>query len=149
MLDSELTHRWSGIEGPPPNDYDRACAVTGYLGKIPVGYGEALVLGQEPLRTTWISRSSNEGFLIRWVYAEDEASVFRSLERLPQNVDCLERLTISFGTREQVLFDASCPGGSLEDRLSLSLTPGQYEVTAVLYRPDEETALLLHRLSST
>jgi hypothetical protein len=69
LLPSSLLGAWEGADEPEPyrgvearshwnpggpaTDYDRACDVPDLAGTVPVGAGEGLVLGDEPLATTW------------------------------------------------------------------------------------------------
>src|SRR5687767_8117877 len=71
-VERELARHWLGVIGnsatnsadrPPvtdgraASDYKRACSVSDYLGKIPLGDGHALILGDMPLQTfIWASR---------------------------------------------------------------------------------------------
>ena len=53
-------------------DYERACKVGDYLGRIEVGPGYGVVLGEEPFSTTWWQPDENRnGLLVRWVYANN------------------------------------------------------------------------------
>src|SRR4051812_20544359 len=90
LLQEELLPHWGGSDpltggsgaygGPsvtsgraPASDYDRACAVQGYLGLMRVGPGEGLVLGDEPMQTAWWrSAGQDADTLIRWQWADDE-----------------------------------------------------------------------------
>ena len=73
----EVAHHWRGDEAtwPPTGDVDtiweavrkdsddgRACGVADYLGVLACGPGECLVLGDEPMPTTFLS--TNGGGLI-------------------------------------------------------------------------------------
>lgn len=67
------------------NDYARARGVDDCLGTLRVGPGEALVLGDEPMRAAFVSKPDG-GVLIRWMYAENEAGVQRAVEEIPESV---------------------------------------------------------------
>src|SRR5260370_41091178 len=48
----EAQFRWNG-QAAPATGYDRACDVKEYVGLLTIGVGQGLVLGDEPLSTTW------------------------------------------------------------------------------------------------
>jgi hypothetical protein len=73
----EATFRWN--PGGVATDYDRACDVRDYAGVIAVGSGEALVLADEPLPTTWLP-GHRGGVFVRWRFGPDEACVAAILE---------------------------------------------------------------------
>ncbi len=137
------------LGGPvaPATDYDRACEVVGYLGAIEVGPGHAIVLGDEPFPTGWVSfPDARGGMLVCWGNAEDEDSVLRHLSTLGEATFPSGGLRYQVDEPVQVLFDSAERG---EDdgpgRLRVELVPGSYQVATCDYRPDESTWLLLHR----
>src|SRR6185295_2520943 len=65
-------------------DYGRACAVDGYAGIIPVGDTQALVLGDDPLPTTYLAESRT---FVRWAEARSEADL---ISLVPQAVESAE-----------------------------------------------------------
>jgi len=96
VLPCSLLSAWRGTDDPSPGekveatfrwnpagvatDYDRACDVSDFAGVIPVGSGEALVLADEPLPTTWLP-AGDGGSLARWRFGPDQASVNALLGR--------------------------------------------------------------------
>lgn len=50
-------------------------------------------------------------------------------------------------TGRAVIFDAAYSGEGIEASLQLELVPGTYSIDTAEYAPDEETALLPHRLT--
>ncbi|MFF3672245.1 Imm21 family immunity protein [Microtetraspora malaysiensis] len=73
---SELDH-WAGVDhndGPVETwgDYGRACAAEGYIGLVTVGAQQALVLGDEPAMTTYLT---TERLFLRWAAAYSEAEL--------------------------------------------------------------------------
>lgn len=128
-------------------DSDRACKVDDYAGAIEVGPGFGLVLGEEPCSTTWW-RSDNllNSFLVRWVYAADEAQVRAALSSIQvdnhwQPTDV--RLDVANG--EPILFDSACPGTAIDTYLTIDLPLGCYGVDTLHYDPPDELSLILHR----
>jgi hypothetical protein len=144
----EAKARWNA-EGPA-TDYDRACDVSDLVGTVPVGSGEALVLGDEPLATTWWPLSdAASGVLVRWEYASDDAAVAGWLARIPERLPWETGAHFAFVDHDLVLFDAAEPGRDpLGARLEFTLSPGAFVVESARWRPDSATSLLLHRLTS-
>ena len=144
----EARSRWNP-EGPA-TDYDRACDVTDLVGTVPVGSGEGLVLGDEPLATTWWpSEAVQGGLLVRWEYAEADAMVRRWISAVPAHLAWAPGVRFRFDEGPLVLFDSAEPGlDPLGVRLEITLEAGTYEVQTTRWRPDASTSLLLHRLTS-
>jgi hypothetical protein len=75
VLKYELNN-WAGVgdnDGPVEwGDYGRACATEGYIGLITVGAQQALVLGDEPAMTTYLT---TEHLFVRWAAADTEAGL--------------------------------------------------------------------------
>jgi Immunity protein 21 len=156
--------KWGGvidqIEGPQieksyspsgkRTDYDRACAVSGYLGKIRVGLGEALVLDDMPMQTTWVPRESADGgMLARWMFSESDAEFVHWLRVIP---DAIFRTEVQFSVEGSplVLFDSAFAGRNVrkrpDDYLIIELRPGLYAVKTGVYQPDTRTSIVVHRL---
>jgi hypothetical protein len=78
----EARFRWN--PDGPATDYDRACDVDDYLGVIAVGNSNGIVLGDEPLMTTWLPLKDS-GLLVRWVYADNEEALLAAAHRIPND----------------------------------------------------------------
>jgi hypothetical protein len=135
--------------GGKRTDYDRACAVRGYLGRISVGAREALVLGDMPMPTTWLPRTgSTGGMLARWMFAENEQEFLSALQGISQGVFKRE-FCLSVERSPLILFDSAFAGRNVkkrpEDYISIELDPGIYEVETAIYEPDAQTSMVLHR----
>lgn len=65
-----------------PTDYDRACRVDGYIGKIPVGDKEGLVLDDQPMPTTWVPNQRG-GTMVRILAAESDDPPIDWLDTVP------------------------------------------------------------------
>lgn len=146
----EAVFRWNAENGTA-TDYDRACDINEYLGTIDVGQGRGLVLGDAPMMTTWLPTMSStpDGMLIRWRYADDEGSVLAALFRIPDDIWEPEKFTFSICVTPLHLFGASYAGKAfhLGEHLIFSLPAGTYALATCEYKPDERTALVLHRFS--
>ena len=139
---SELIN-WQGVDG---SDYDRACSVEDYLGLIPVGNSQALVLGDEPCQTALFTINSKDIALVRWVYGEDELTVEKHIRQVPEELfnNPLEQIEYRVEGDEFILFD-SVLNGEAAQGLKIDLPSDKYVVTTVQYEPDEDTSLILHR----
>ena len=65
VLPRSLRSAWMGVAA---DDYDAACSVDGYLGLLRRPWGDALVLGDEPLRTSVVQRHDGLA-IVRWRFA--------------------------------------------------------------------------------
>ena len=154
LLDQSWLRAWSGYPDPalpfdaPGTDYARACAVEDALGLLTVGSGAGLVLGDEPMATAWWpSVDRLGGVLIRWRWANNVEAYGAALAQLASLRWSDASLALPVPTGCAVLFDSAYPGWEIEASLTLDLVPGAYGVETVEYVPDEETSLLLHRLT--
>ncbi|MEP0884652.1 immunity 21 family protein [Trichocoleus sp. ST-U3] len=128
--------------------YGKACEVTEVCGVINFNNTTALVLGDEPAATAWLpSPEKVRGIFVRWIYAENEQSVVKSLNEFPTN-GWETNGTFRIKSTVLILFDSFTPGGNLETNefLTIELGPGNYEVETLEYQPDKKTHLRLHRL---
>lgn len=127
-------------------DYDRACAVDDNVGTIAIGDFEALVLGDEPLRTTWLPDDIG-GWIVRWVYAESEDEISSFVRDNVRNVALDERAVTFNVPGSCVLFDSAEPGYRITgDSLFVRLPPGHYVVRSGMATPSESMRILLHYL---
>jgi hypothetical protein len=162
VLEKELMNAWSGLRPSRPNcdltndlttsaesDYSRACAIDDYVGIISIRGGHALVLGDEPLRTTWWPPlETTPGLLVRWWSAVNESRVIELMQRSSEASFEPRSLPFTVNSREMILSDAALTGNRLQDQgLTFELMPAVYSVETAFYRPDEKTSLWLHRLS--
>ncbi|QFG24389.1 Imm21 family immunity protein [Actinomadura sp. WMMB 499] len=141
---SRLVH-WGGAEdceGPEETgDYGLACAVEGYIGLVPVGGGQGLVLGDEPAMTTWLP---DERCFLRWSAADSEAGLVDAARRaLRSDVEWDERLTWDVDG-PVVLFDSAWPGAEPGNQVGIDLEPGTYDVRSVYREDDRNWMILVH-----
>lgn len=158
LLPAGLLESWQGIDAPegrvihtesqwdpdgPATDYDRACDVEGYLGKIDVGGGHALVLGDEPMATTFLETDEG-GILVRWFQADSEEELLTAVRNLDSPPETEEADFLQWTEGPLLLFDSACPGAEVEeDRLVVDLPPGTYLVDAGRVELNETTAAVL------
>lgn len=116
-------------------DYGRACAVTDYLGSLPVGIGTALVLGDTPDRTSIFEIRLGMA-LLRWSCADSEELLLAAAEKSIATAEVLETLIYEVTEPELVLFDSAYSGTEAKESLKLRLEPGEYTVTTRWYIGD-------------
>ena len=127
VIPVEIAHLWRGDGGLglpvgdlsmvwetvlKHTDYGRACGVDDYLGVLAVGPGECLVLGDEPLATTFLPKKDG-GLIVRWVHAECEEDVVRAIQVVPENAWEPTPHIFHVGSGGLLLFDSACPGEEL------------------------------------
>jgi hypothetical protein len=165
----EVAHHWRGDEAtwPPTgsletiwetvrkdSDYGRACGLQDYLGLLDVGPGHGLVLGDEPMPTTFLPTGEG-GLIARWMCAESEEDVLWAIRSVPEDVWETTSHRVHVGEGGLLLFDSAYPGDDLSGTcgdganvpwLVVDLLQGAYEIDTSLYQPDDLTRLILHRL---
>lgn len=163
LLSEESLANWGGVfalvsgpaatesysPGGSPTDYDRACAVDGYFGRITVGAEEAVVLGGEPLQATWAPfRRPSSGMIVRWVFGETESEFLSWIDKVPDAIFHAEGAFQVKGPR-LLLFDSALPGRKAKNRpdeyLLIEFKPGTYQIKTAVYQPDARTSMVVHR----
>lgn len=151
--ESELGH-WGGtadMDGPVETwgDYGRACSVEGYIGLVTVGSQQALVLGDQPVRTTYLPA---ERTFLRWAAAgSEEELVAAARQALQEHITWDRDEDLVWEIREPVvLFDSAWPGSEIEldNQLDIALDPGRYRVRAT-YIKNPGNRMILVQLQPT
>lgn len=136
--ESELGH-WGGVaddddmDGPVETwgDYGRACSVERSIGLVTIGSQQALVLADEPARTTYLPA---ERMFVRWVAADSEEELVAAARRaLREHITWDPDEDLVWEVREPVLlFDSAWAGTEIEvdNKLHIALDPGRYRVRA-------------------
>jgi hypothetical protein len=130
LIPRSLLSDWHGASLETPmvgDDYQRACAISGYLGKTQVGGGTALVLGDTPDRTAVIE-SELGPTLLRWGCADSEEAMLKAVRTSLGGAKVIEELEHYVSEPEHLLFDSMWSGGEFEDSLELRLGTGAYRV---------------------
>ncbi len=134
--------KWRGIE---TDDYIDACAVDSYLGVVSRPWGEAVVLGDEALRTTAITRGADV-LLVRWMYAPssdaltEAARGFRAPSRL-----AVEYARISFLDEPYLIIDSAAVGDGAPG-LNLRVPAGLREVNTYVVKDVRDIAFVVHQI---
>ena len=147
LIERAAARGWSGYRG----DYDKTYVVEEATGVITINSAgsmiEVLVIGDEPLRTTWLSEYS---MVVQWIYASSEDALIDGLLGIdPASIDWDEGPTISIGG-DALMFDAALPWeeAGVGDALSIALRPGCYRVLTADINLDSKNAARLHFLEA-
>jgi hypothetical protein len=162
ILEERLLQEWNGIETPfgfeadaevSDTDYGRACQCTGYLDLLIVGRGQAVVVGDVPTETSWVtpidSKSRSGGMLVCWGYAEGELEIEKQLATVSARMFPAPELRWSVESSQLLLFDSALSGLPVaqkpDEYIRIDLSPGIYDIATLHYRPDPATSLILHQ----
>lgn len=139
---------------PGEADYGKACLIEDYLGLVKVDGDEVLVLGDEPMLTTFFF-SQEKPVLARWCYGEDKEFIDNILLNinLSSIIQWEFALTFNLTSDKQFLFDSACSKSMIdkrqEDCLDINMKRGQYKLSTSVYEPDRKTKLILHKFEVT
>lgn len=144
LVRKALLDFWRGVSAPAGerSDYGRACAI-GEVGCVDIKGGSVLVLGDDPLRTTWLPKPQG-GMFVRWVAADDEAQALAATEAGADATWTPTGCTFTTAGGVHVLFPASCAGSIATSGQSLSfeLREGDYNVATAVLEHDNATVLV-------
>jgi hypothetical protein len=142
---------WQGSRGSSigidSSDYERACEQTEYISKIASGSLQVLVLGDEPLQSTFIS-SVGEGTVVRWISCESEEDASIALADIPVFLPILNPpLSFEIGDHDLYMFDSVLPfDEAVNESILFSINPGIYTVSTERYALLGSYDFLIHRL---
>lgn len=140
--------KWGGIRtDEAPSDFDRACEVEDYIGAVPLGEGQAIVLGDDPFATAFMSAPMlGGGYILRWLWGDDEQAAVAALHRIRPEDWTSEKFAFDAGDGRLTLFDSIHPGDAAPHRIEVELGPGRYAVATANVQPNENLCLMVHRL---
>ena len=160
-MELKIANSWLGITGnsvsserntKAATDYERACQVEDYLGKITVNNHVALILGDMPLETSIWRRRYELPMIVRVIYGDPGVDVIKVLELGEAIVfnDSIEALEVEVKSESMIVFDSAYPGAEARKRsLSFDLPSGKYVVLTKQFLPDDRTSVLLHKFELT
>jgi hypothetical protein len=134
---------WRGLNAAAGerSDYGRACAV-GEVGCVDTRGGSALVLGDDPLMTTWLARPQG-GMFVRWVSADSEAAALSATDTGADATWSPTGCTFTTAGGDHVLFRASVAGTEAgADALTFDLREGDYDILSAVLEQDRATVLV-------
>lgn len=129
----EAVFRWAG-EGTVATDYDRACDVNKYIGVIPVGTGQAIVIDDDVPMSAWLPGESGTGSILvleEWSCDLRSADIIDAVRNLPDRNLVDTGLRYSTEESELLLFAAAdrAPNWVYEPA-EVRLLPGRYRARA-------------------
>jgi hypothetical protein len=129
----------------PATDYDRACDVSGWLGVIPVGRGQALVLSGDKTSAAYYHWRRGH-YLLRWLYADSETELLDHFHdvhaQLPVEEEAMFRHP---GGLVYLMSATDLPGRWLLPHTELSLPRGRYRVWTS-HSETEKMYIIIHKL---
>lgn len=145
-----LAKSWRGAQessiGEERSDYERACDQFDYIDTIACGSAMVLVLGDEPLQSSFLVKDEDV-LIVRWVYCESDICANSVLAEIPLLLPNLEQpKKFCLDDQELVMFDAVMDTIDIAACVNVSLKPGVFSVTTEMYKSAEEYAFLVHRL---
>lgn len=107
-----------------------------------------MVLGDEPLGTTWLPDPDRRGgVIVRWRYGPDEPTASAALAGSPDAGWDEVPFSLSLPSGQAEILDSADFGEGEHAALALVLVPGEYRLATAEYAPTNDIALLLHRLN--
>ncbi len=150
LIPESACPHWNGAPSDYPEsegDYGRACAVDGYIGLIEVGPAYALVLGDDPARTTF---HAERNLLIRTLAIDDDTDLDVLIDRVLPTIDWDEQLTWDVPS-PAVLFDSVYSYAQVteagEEHLRIELAAGHHTVRAAYIKIPDKAWLILIQLT--
>jgi hypothetical protein len=148
--------QWMGVDGlsasgaSQRNDYERACGTRQYLQAITCAAGFVLVLGDEPLQSSFFRADGGELAIARWVYAPPHDDVETYLTApAAGNGDLAPAIPFNVTQGPLLLFDSALPGTEvLEQCLKANVRSGSYRVTTEKRQLSRKFSFIVHRLST-
>ncbi len=159
-VELDLAGLWLGVHGNSllgsaadsnATDYDRACEVSTYIGKIQIGDRSAMILGDMPMETAiWIPPLKLPS-IVRVVYKDPDADIWAVLTKFGSldSVAAVEKMPFQVVSGEMTLFDSACTASEISraTSLALRLPKNDYEVRTLAFEPDERTAVVVHEFA--
>ena len=120
--------------------------MVGYLGRLNINGATGLILGDEPMMTTWRAESGKrEGILLRWVAADREETLLKAVDEV--SGAWAQDFEVSWTSGELTLFDSACEGTRLDDFLLIEVVPGRYRISSSIYKDSNGTEFIMHKMS--
>jgi hypothetical protein len=154
--EEHIANEWAGLGGLSAgfdddcaSDYERACASRAYVEAIACGVGSVLVLGDEPLQSSFFRTGDGALAIARWVYAQsnDDRNIAEFLSRSTAD-QVAPSISFSVVQGTLLLFDSALRGADelVQKSTSVELEPGPYLVTSERYQLDGKYSFIVHRL---
>ncbi|MBN2693186.1 hypothetical protein JXR93_00865 [bacterium] len=169
FISDNIVKKWSGVlirgeflknnidvsnnfMDPDETDYGKACLVDDYLGVLTIDNENLLILGEEPLITTFLKSFNNQYIFVRCYYSDDDEEALDDyLQKLDLNEihNWIESIMFEILSETQYLFDSAEYFDSLSqenlDFLKITVKKGIYKLFTSIYEPNSETKLIIHK----
>ena len=129
-----IATRWRGVFGlssrsSVKSDYARACDAKEYLEVLRCGDGNVLVLGDEPLQSSFLRTESGGLTIARWMYASSEDRALEFLRASSKSETLASPIRFEINGDCLLMFDAAIGGENLTDHQMTMLERGFYSIT--------------------
>ncbi|MBL8565209.1 MAG: hypothetical protein JNM89_05780 [Hyphomicrobiaceae bacterium] len=149
-----ISTQWMGINGlskpsaSHKNDYERACRTQEYLEAMTCGAGYVLVLGDEPLQSSFFVTESGNLAIARWVSAQSPEGLRQFLTGpVADRGDLAPAIPFDVSQGPLVLFDSALRGSdALACCPKADVKPGSYHVTTEKWQLERKFNFVVHRL---
>jgi hypothetical protein len=132
--------------GSPATDYDRACSVQGWLGVIPVGKGQALVLSGDDTQAAYYRTRRGQHYLLRWLYAPSETELLDCFHDVQDRLAVEQEVELRHPGGKLLLMDSvDVPGNHLTPPSVFVLPRGRYRVLTS-HAETDEVYFIAHQL---
>ncbi|HSI20135.1 MAG TPA: Imm21 family immunity protein [Verrucomicrobiae bacterium] len=140
---------WKGRDassiGASENDYIRACEQTDFLSKIPCADASVLVLGDEPMQSTFVERNG-QIVIVRWIACKSYEEADSAIAALPSSLSSIEdEISYSITGGSIFMFDSAAILSEADLTTSISCSSGLYKVTTERYIDKGTFDFLVHR----
>jgi hypothetical protein len=148
--------QWLGIAGnsasgaSQKNDYERACSARQYLEAVTCAAGFVLVLGDEPLQSSFFRTDGGELAIARWVYAQLHGDVESFLTApAAENREQAPATPFNVTQGPLLLFDSALRGTDVLVKCpKADLRPCSYRVTTEAWQLGRKFSFIVHRFSA-
>jgi len=126
LLPLEHKKSWNGAGD---GDYDKAEKLVASIGVLPVGTGQALILGTAEVTAYW--QLDDGGVFIQRVFGDEDHDVIAAVEKaLPEAKWKKTTVTFDPGKGKLALFDSaySYEDADEDERLRVTISPGKYAI---------------------
>jgi hypothetical protein len=140
---------WKGTLGSSTeeerSDYERACSQTDYISTILCGSYLALVLGDEPLQSTFAESDGNV-LVCRWISCISSVIAESAIRQLPSRLPVVEEPTeYRLDSADLMMFDSADSAIDASSANRIRLNPGSFSITTETYKKENIFEFLIHR----
>jgi hypothetical protein len=141
---------WRGTRassvGGGQSDYERACDQVDYVSVIACGPARVLVLGDEPLQSTFVVKAEG-ALVVRWVSCLSSERAASAITQMPSVLPTTEEPTkFRLEDRGLIMFDSALDSIDPAVCTRVDLRPGVFTVTTEKYKSEGDYEFLVHRI---